>query len=338
MFNPSAIHNDPIEAAVKALLSRVSMNAFKFWLKDQSLTYSSSTKNEFEEAVLSLVRNKELTLTSVEEAIIGFEESGAKNIHLYNSDTTIKTKESLLKVLQGANIELKESPLLATFNSLTPALIYVTWVETIDGPQIRIKFTETHYHISVDKETLEVKEEARGKVIMIIQDVQDGVVQIRYDSLGDKFSHKDTQGRSSSKVFLDYYIQRAKEMLRVDVLDEYDLGKPMEWLSNTEDPRIFRLPHQDVRTGYNTRQSYRSLTPQADIRDDPAYDAAADADKENWLQEKIQGYWLQGLPETSLRQELFMGMNRVESRIWFARDCMPEELNYAISRIKSIEK
>lgn len=103
------------------------------------------------------------------------------------------------------------------------------------------------------------------------------------------------------------------------------------------DPAVFRLRYEEVRTGSNSIQSYTSRLPKADIRGDEAHKAAFKKDEGHWRYRVIKGYWLPGTcgPYT-LTRELFMGMNTNEKKIWFSADCMPDEVNYALCKIKTL--
>ncbi len=117
------------------------------------------------------------------------------------------------------------------------------------------------------------------------------------------------------------------------------LKPPEVKLKELQKPGVFRMRYEEVRTGMNSIQSYTALNPKADIRGDRAHKGAANADGSTWLYRVIKGYWLPGTcGRYTLKRELFMGMNMREKKIWFAADCMPEEVNYALCRIKAIRK
>ena len=309
------------------------MRAFRHWLKLKGKKYSSANKEELIELVLNLIKEGEISEREFYEAWIGFEENGAKRIMLFNSRVAFTDPEEFREHLQRLDLPLPSSPKLAPKRPEKPVLCYINWQETENGPRIQAKYAETHRDIVANKETRTFEEELRTVIVLIIQDVPNGLVQLKFDKLGDVHDHKGENGRSNKKQFINDYLTKAGQLLAEDNFRKLDLGGVMEWLSQSANQGLFRLPREEVRTSYNTRLSFNSMNPSADIRMDPTHIASTEADRENWIFEKLQGYWMPDLDRKYLQRELFMGINRSESKVWFAASCMPEEIEYAIRQI-----
>lgn len=324
----------PIDARrLESLFSGVSMRAFRHWLKLKGKKYSSANKEELIQLVLHLIKEGELSEEEFYEAWIGFEENGAKRILLFHSRVAFTDPEEFREHLQGLELTLDTLPVLARKRPEKPVLCYINWQETENGPRIQAKYAETHRDIVANKETRTFEEELRTVIVLIIQDVRTGLVQLKFDKLGDVHDHKSENGRSSKKQFINDYLTKAEQLLAVDNFRKLDLGSVMEWLSQPANQELFRLPREEVRTSYNTRLTFNSMNPSADIRVDPTHIASTEADRKNWIFEKLQGYWLPDPDRKHLQRELFMGINRSESKVWFAASCMPEEIEYAIRRV-----
>ena len=91
-----------------------------------------------------------------------------------------------------------------------------------------------------------------------------------------------------------------------------------------------------VRTGFNSILRCDAPSPDADVRDDPAHRGAARADEKNWAQEELKGYLVKD-PDKSAYRDVWMGI-LPRGEIWFRRDCLEEEVDYAISRIKQARR
>jgi len=114
-------------------------------------------------------------------------------------------------------------------------------------------------------------------------------------------------------------------------MDLLSLTKTIERFYNY--PGLFLMPHHKVRTGFNCIMRMDSPNPNADIRDDPCHKGAATADQKNWDHNEIKGYLIPQDGSNDLQRKLWIGLAS-NGEFWFKRDCLEEEINYAISQIR----
>ncbi|GAG82029.1 unnamed protein product, partial [marine sediment metagenome] len=197
--------------------------------------------------------------------------------------------------------------------------------------EIRIKYSETHINRIVDYENQRFIDKKVTKYAIALVDLNSGFTQIRVDPPETIHLHKDhTTGESKSRLYEEYYINEFRRIMENCQFELYDLSRAAEWIVNSE-PRVFRLPREHVRTGFNSRQIYSCKD---DVRDDPAHQAAANEDASNWVYENLSGYWIPEQSQGQISREIYMQMKGKPSMIRFLADCLENEVNYAIKRIR----
>jgi hypothetical protein len=209
-----------------------------------------------------------------------------------------------------------------------PTLNYITWSDT----EIRIKFSETHEHVKFDPETLTHNVTKRTKVILITFETESLFTKLCLDPPEIRNPHR--MAASSGKVdpYENFYFAKTLEMLGGGALIPIDFPKIIEALVSTR-PRLFRLPYDKLISADGLIQRNAS---QVDVRDHKIYELGVKEDGRDRVYEDLQGYWLPDQSEKQLRRELFMQLKRKEAMLRFLADCLPSEVNYAISRIRQL--
>ena len=313
---------------LERIVGHVSQIAVKHWLKVSELEHSAGNTDEFYRRLSKLLESGRLTIDDLQGAALEIEENGGKRIYLrqLKGFESLSDRERFRSHLGDQGLSLSD---MANKSIKTPpeaTLNYVFWSEQ----QVRIKLSETHVELDVDYESREFIEKKVTKFALALVDLDSGFTQIRLDPPGEVHIHKNPQtGQSDSRLYEQFYLTRFLNILGGQELELYDLQDAAERLVNLT-PRIFRLPHELVRTGANSRQRYSS---RIDVRDDPARQGAAAADSQNWVFENLSGYWLPEASGGKLQRELFMELKRRPAMIRFLADCLAAEVDYAFSRI-----
>lgn len=316
---------------LERIVGHVSQIAVKHWLKVSELEHSAQNTDEFYQRLSKLLEAGSLTIESLQSAALEIEENGGKRIHLrkLKGFEALSDRDKFEKHLSAQGISICDMTNRSVKMPPETTLNYVFWSEQ----EVRIKFSETHIEFNIDYESREFVEKKVTKFALALVDPNSGFTQIRLDPPGVVHIHKNPQtSESDSRVYEQFYFSRFLQILGGQELELYDLQEAAEWLVNST-PRIFRLPHELVRTGANSRQRYSSRN---DVRDDPARKGAAAADSQNWVFEKLSGYWLPEPSGGKLKRELFMELKRRPTMIRFLADCLAAEVDYALSQIRTI--
>jgi hypothetical protein len=319
---------------IASMFEPVSGIALKHWLRLHKYYHSAGSNEELYKKLASYVRSGDIGYDKLKEAACDIEESGGKRIFLFEGKSRFRSESDFRKSLRRLHIESDQTRRLSIKLPKKPTLNYVIWRRlSKNGKQeIRAKYSETHVNIKVNKERRVFEETSETKLIVVVHCIQNGTTQVRFDSPGDTHHHKNTDGVSSTSVYHEFYFRKAVQLVGIGLLSPMDLRPAMEYLANKESPRVFRLPHHVVRTGFNSILRCDAPSRDADVRDDPAHRGAARADKKNWAQEELKGYLIRD-PDKSAYRDVWMGI-LPKGEIWFRRDCLEEEIDHAISRIK----
>ncbi|HKG13008.1 MAG TPA: hypothetical protein VKB12_06705 [Pyrinomonadaceae bacterium] len=332
------------------LLGRVSDRALKQWLKVNGYFHSADSEADLLKLLAKLVDGGVLTRERLGDAIREIEENGSKRIFLRTliRTGTVRSRKVFEKHLNSMGLGLTEAPTVTKYEPAKPMVNYVCWEKVKESvhnwneeggqpeegetERIRVKFSETHLKRELDVETGAVTTEKVTKFIIASVEPGTGFMALFFDYPEEVHPHKNRKGNSRRELYEQYYFERAIQIFNSDGLEKFDLTKASERLVETV-PRIYRIPHETVRTGGNSRQRYTSIF---DVRDDPARQGAEIADGINWVYEDLSGYWLPGVSRGELERELFMQLIRGQSMIRFLADCLAKEVAYAISRLRSL--
>lgn len=315
---------------LESVVGHVSQIAVKHWLKVRQLEHTAHNTDEFYQLLSKLIEAKKLTIEKLQGAALQIEENGGKRVYLCKLEgfEFLRDRDEFERHLRAQGLSLSDKPNKSVKTPPEPTLNYVFWSKR----EVRVKFSETHSEFIVDYENRRFIERKDTKFALALVNPNSGFTQIRLDPPGKVHPHKDLKtGESNPRLYEDFYRSQFLNILGGRELELCDLQKAAEWLV-TSKTRAFRLPHELVRTGANSRQRYSS---RRDVRDDPARQAAASADLKNWVFENLDGYWLPDRSSRRLQRELFMALNRRQAMVRFLADCLATEVNYALSRIKA---
>jgi hypothetical protein len=169
------------------------------------------------------------------------------------------------------------------------------------------------------------------KLIVIIAESETGFVQIRLDPPSIVHEHKDIKsGKSTKRAYLGYYFKKASELLGDKGFEPFDLtGVALKLVS--AEPPIILLPHGELRTSSNSKFKYSS---QVDVREDPAYQAILEQDGKGLVQEDLSCFFLPDQSGGKIERKVYTRLVRRDSMISVSADCLAEEVDYVLSRIR----
>ena len=320
--------------------SDVHARVLKHWLEVNGLEYYANTRDDLAKSLEKLIKSGKLTRERLDRAILEIEETGGKRIFLrYLTDkSAVKTQKDLERHLRSKKLRLVDSPTRTKYNPEKPTLNYVCWEESKTkgkkaqkkrGDKIRIKYSETQLRRIVDLEAETISSKKITKVVVIAVELGTGFASIFIDYPEAVHDHKDVNQISKREIYEQFYLDKVSEIFDCS-LQKFNLDKAIERLVHTE-PHIIRIPNEKVRTGGNSRQIYAS---EVDVRFDPARQGAEEADGDNWEFEDLAGYWIPERSKGKLHRELFTQLVRFDSMIRVRADCLADEVDYVISRVR----
>lgn len=315
-------------AQSKIDISHISDVSMKHWLNVRDLPHSAQNGKELHSLLERLVDTGKLRRDVLIDGIREIEENGSKTISLYTAKKPypFSDKSTFSQHLKSLGLTLDAAPEASIKLPKIPTVNYICW------SSVRIKFSETQTERTANYETQEFEQKKVTKFVVIIAEPETGFVQIRYDPPAKVHMHKDANKESSASLYEMFYFNKAKELLGVDDLTRFDLTNVADRLVNTTPP-IIRLPREVVITSVGGRQTYSS---RVDVRSDPARSGARAADGAAWVYEDLAAYWIPGSSNGALQRELYMRLKRRTGTITFWADCLANEVDYALSRIRAV--
>lgn len=310
--------------------SDVSDRVLKHWLKVNGLPHTADAKSDLLKLLAKLIRTGKLTRERLADAVREIEENGGKRIFLrfLVDKSSIVSQRVFETHLKSINLGLDAAPTITKYKPAEPEINYICWQEK--ERRIRIKFSETHLKRDVDFEKGTITTEKKTKFVIASVELGTGFASIFFDYPEAVHPHKDSSGKSKSELYEQFYFDWITDIFDSDGLENFDLTKAGKRLVKAV-PHIFRIPHETVRTGGNSRQRYVSIK---DVRDDPARQGADQADGDNWVYEDLAGYWIPKMSKGKLQRELFMQLYRGSGMIRVLADCLASEVEYVISRLR----
>lgn len=142
--------------------------------------------------------------------------------------------------------------------------------------------------------------------------------------------HPYSSAPKPDEAYVNAYLGKITEIFEGAIYQPYDLLNASVGLA--AQPKIFECNIHGVTTSKNAKHRFSA---KGDLSEDTAYKAAAVADGNNWVSEKLDGYWLPESSGDSLMRRIFMHLDRKASLVRFEADTLAGEIEYAISRIRA---
>lgn len=319
-------------------IKKLGITTFQNWLSENEILLEGPSRQNFFEKLEENIQNKKITLKQIEQGIAEMEENGDKKICLLQ----ILNIDGFNKELQIAlsRIKRKSGYSLSTENwirekaNLGPTFIYM--IRTED--ELKIKFSEQHSIVEFDPDSAQFISLPKVVTIVFVIGLQDGLVQIRFDSPGNKHTHKNSEGKSSESAYEDFYKNLLAELFPDANFVNYNLSGIANYIEKHEYDS-FRITKGVTTITNAAKQTFSGVSTKLDVRDLPEYKAAAATTfSDTWLTEDLTGYWKASTSDEELIRDLFMRVSRRSSQIRVQRGCLEKELNYGINKIREIQE
>jgi hypothetical protein len=303
------------------LTLNLSQRAVKNWMAQQGLKHTAMNGDALLSLIEDSIKGEHLSLDRFQEGVREIEEHGGKMIYLKQLATKSKPKnfETLQKHLETVGIDL--TPKLGPIKKSNggPKLDYAIWK---DG-EIRIRFSELHKDIKVSKKNRDFSDQFVQKFIVFSLEPEIGFLKILIDPPGEEHTHTDDKDRISSNEYFQYYFNRAIEAF--GPIETFEIGERVAKL--LEATPVLYVPR--AKKGWTVDNFRFSLSGKGDIRTSEQYANADDA-----TSEYVNGHWVKAQSNGQLTRDFFMPLYPTEGKLSVWADCLAQEVNYAISRIR----
>lgn len=315
---------------VEKAIEGISIAALRSWLKARGVTYSAGTREAMVQRLGKLIRNGKLSRDELEEGIINIEEASSKRIFLYKITSRdlkkLKDRTSFDSYLEHLSIKRSAKPIKSPILPTQPVLVYVHWTSRT----IRAKWAETQTMVKTDLVNQRFKTTKTKKIVLLVVDLETGMVQLRFDKPEGLHGHLNRNGNPSEDEYFSHYLGRAEKILALK-LTSMELRATLKSLLESR-PRIVRLPYIDLRTGANSKVKFASKN---DIRDDDDWKAMHAEGGKRQAYDGEAVYWLPSRSDGKLSREVFTVLDARAGKLRVDADCHENEIEYAISQIRS---
>jgi len=328
---------------VSNIIEGVSNTALKYWLRRNGFRHSAGTVDALIALVEKAIDKDKLSIERLKEGVREIEEHGGKRVFLKELiDLSIfENRKTFEKHLSTLDITLADSPGASIKRPAKPRINYAIW----QGNEVRVKYSERHERINFDKKTRKWEEIASTNFIVISVETDTGFTKIFMDPSGDVHPHMNDRGTITDDAYTQFYFDKAAEIF--GEFDDFDLIQPVNRLLAINPP-IYKFINNSGWTDDGFQYSFKG---REDVRQCQGHKAAAGGNASPGAPDFIRGSWLQSqsfVPSEpgeeseddknlyQLERDLYMPIWPPLSRIQFKADCLKEEVNYAISRIRNI--
>jgi hypothetical protein len=318
------------ENIVKGIVKFGHHEAIKHWLRISDFKpYTASTEEDYNKLLEHHIAEGNLRIDQLRRLTLEISEYGGKRIYLGKliNYKTIELRQRFENHLRRMQLKIDDVPERKTELPSKPHLDYITW-----SPQeVRIGFSETHEMEVADKETHTWKTNKQTNYITISADPRTGTVNLIMDAPLETHQHLPGFRRDDSLGYVPYYRAQVVKLLGVDEFKDIDLLKASRGIANS--PSLFFRKRTTDRSAQNSRITVSS---NSDVSDDPAYTEGVKHDGKNHAWLILAGHWLPEGSNKQLLRRIFMHLNCEEKMIQFPGYNLSSEVEYAISRIRSI--
>lgn len=314
--------------SVNNLISGVTQTVLKSWLRQRGLQHSAVNEGALVALIERLIDEGDLTVDDLRSGVREIEEHGGKRVYLKTllDLPELTQKEKFERRLGVLGIPLSPEAIDSVRFPSTITRNYVTWNDN----EIRVKYSETHIHLTRKKGSRDVLEERRTKFIVMSGELPTGVLRILMDPPGEVHLHMGEESLPTEAAYIEYYFQRAAEIFGES--EDFDLVEPVTRLL-AKKPRVFDVRQDKGWTPDNYKYSF---TGRADVRQAKGYKAASGSNPSPGVSNEIRGWWLEARSKKRLTRNIWTTIKTEPSMIQFRADCLADEVDYAISTIRTL--
>lgn len=323
---------------IDSLVNRISSGAIRHWLKCKGKTHSFNNKRDLADLLCRLVADSQngISLRELLDVSVAIEENGSKSIYLYKlmgDISHLTNREAFEAFLRVRKLFLSTERTLAIQLPNKPKVNYVIW----SSEGIRVKWTETHQKIGdMDFSSETFVKKPVTKIIVLVFDFRTRLVRVQIDESARLHDHLDLRTmRPSKKVYIDHYVNEAKNILGVTSFSKYELLSVATVLVKNETNFIHLLGEVGA-TAENSRfRMFADLGKE--LRKDKSYSAGVAMNRGNNSTDNVHFYWLPEYSEGRITRPVPMMLDSTSNMIRFNADCLEIEVDYAISKIREIQ-
>lgn len=311
------------------IIEHVSTESIKRWLKSKNLTHSIPKGKSISDRLYEHVEKTNLSIDEIRNAMMAIEENAGKRVHLFNSSGHISDPNRLTAHIKSLYPGFSSDPLHVLRNNANSRINYAM----ISQDSVRIKLSESHWEMEskfdpehpTQPQTVTFQ---KIKYVIIILSFTSEVIQIHLDAPGVFHSHTARSGKPTEKAYLQHYVDEATSLLGGMALTPIDMTLIMRRIQQSDKVRI---PKESGVGGF--RYSHSTKRKEEDLRDYP--DHAQNT--QNSTLSELQFYWKKDKSNGILNDDLFTSINYNTGMIKFYKDCLPSEVEYAISEIRALK-
>jgi hypothetical protein len=315
---------------LKQIINYGHHEAIKHWLKISGLKpHTASIDADFYKLLDRHIGDGNIQIDQLRRLTLELSEYGQKRIYLGKliNFKTIKLKERFETHLKTLRLKIDAVPKRGTELPTKPHLDYIFWSQE----EVRIGYSETHTAEKADRSTRTWKTIKQTNYITISANPGTGTISLIMDAPLETHPHQATFRGEEPLGYIPFYRAKAIELLGVDEFKSLDFVKIARGLAS--DKTVFERVRSTDLTKHNSRVT---TTSRSEVSDDPAYTAGARVDGEDRVYEGLGGFWLAEGSEKQLQRKVFMNLNQHEQMVQFPGINLAREIEYALSRIRSI--
>jgi hypothetical protein len=315
-----------MQTTIREIIRPVSQTVVKHWLKTLSLPHSATNADDLCHLLERLIGEEKITLDLLRAIVLEIVECGEKRIYLGKLDNCdwLGNRSEIEKRAKGFGWSLSDTKTTSIALPKRPTLNYFYW----SPEEIRIKFSEKHVRSRAILRERRFEDTEITNYIVISIEPGTGFARTFMDAPGTDHPYASTP--KPDEAYVNTYLGKVTEIFEGAIYQPYDLLNASIRLA--EQPEVFECNTQGVTTSKGGKHRF---TTKGGLSEDAAYKGAAVADGNNWVSEKLDGYWLPDASGDLLMRRIFMHLDRKASLVRFEADTLAGEIEYAISRIRA---
>jgi hypothetical protein len=323
----SSISSELVSEVGKIIGSVANSVIFR-WLESKSLPHSPKTSTELVLTVCKLIEEKRVDFDEFKSTIREVEECSGKVIYLRkipdlkllkNDDEISRHLKSRLSTPRSKEFETIKEP-------DTPTLNYLK----ITDDEIRLKFSESHFKLTLDVETESVEKKTFTVTIVISINRKTGFTLIYFDSPGQKHPYPTDNGKYNEKAYFNHYLDQLRIIF--PTIQVADFGQEYNDLLKLRESRVLKATTNSDLTTDNVKRVLHGT----DLMTAPTFANLILDNKSVIIHDYATVNFLKSAADGKLLEDVFVRVYPGEGKISIPAVRLPFEVDYVISRIKSV--
>jgi hypothetical protein len=315
---------------VENVVNSVANIVISRWLESKNLPHSPKSLKELALTICKLIVEEKIELEDFQDTFLKVEECSGKVIYLkkvpdlklLQDDTEIlRHVKSRLPAARSKKFETVRTPDEPTLNYLY-----------IDNDEIRIKFSETHFKFSPDFENEVLVRKPFTVIIVFSINRKTGFTLIYMDSPGQKHPYPTDNGKFPEKMYFDHYLEKIRIIFpKIQVADFGQSYHDLLRITKAESRVLKATTNSDL-----TNDNVKRVLHGTDLMTAPTFSNLILNDKNAIIHDYATVNFLRSASEKKLLEDVFVRIYPGEGKISIPSVRLPFEVDYVISRIKSV--